>query len=472
MVKKEWLTWAGAAVVAVGAMFPLYNYELDTNRTRTPIISPMQRAYPEAVAIMQAKCFACHVPDVEKPWYYPLPGAHQVMQADIDEALGKLNMEEAFGREPASVPDSMLVKIEKVLKKGSMPPLKYVALHWSTRLSDHDTAVLTQWLSDLKARKAETMAVWYPGVDVNHMTWRNQPVWPVPTRVPTDPKKVALGQRLYFDTRLSGDMTVSCASCHGLNKGGGDRLATSTGIGGQKGPINAPTVFNAVFNHKQFWDGRAADLVEQAGGPVTNPLEMGATWPQVLTRLKADSQMVAEFKAVYNGAIEPAHIQDAIAEFEKTLVTPDAPFDRFLKGDASAMNDKAKAGWALFKSVGCINCHGGVAMGGNTFERMGLYHDYFADRAGGKVTDVDMGRYNVTKVESDRHKFKVPTLRNVATSYPYFHDGQVTTLDEAVRKMGHYQLDRELTDKEVAELVAFLQSLTGHYMGTPVDQLK
>lgn len=288
----------------------------------------------------------------------------------------------------------------------------------------------------------------------------NEPLAPLPPVGTLDANKVTLGRRLYHDTRLSGDSTLSCASCHSLDRGGVDPqvVRTSTGIRGQVGPINAPTVLNSRFNFVQFWDGRSPDLTDQAGGPVTNPKEMGATWAQVLPRLSGDPTYVAAFGAAYPDGVTQHNVQDAIATYEMTLVTP-SRFDRWLGGDATALTEQERQGYATFKQVGCTACHNGVNAGGGMYQRMGLVRDYFADR--GSPTDADNGRYNVTHQAVDRHFFKVPTLRNVEHTAPYFHDGSRATLEEAVQAMGRYQLGSELDASQVRLIVAFLRSLTG-----------
>lgn len=265
-----------------------------------------------------------------------------------------------------------------------------------------------------------------------------------------------LGRRLYHDVRLSGDDTVSCASCHDLAKGGDDGLKSSIGIKGSVGPINAPTVLNASYNFRQFWDGRAADLVEQAQGPVTNPLEMGAAWPAVIAKLGADATYREAFRRAFGDeAVTQARIATAIARFEETLVTP-APFDRFLLGDAAAIDEDAKRGYELFKNYGCVACHQGVNVGGNLYQKFGALQAAFEI-----ATEADRGRQNVTQHAADAGVFKVPSLRNVALTAPYFHLGTVTRLEEAIGIMGSSQLGRTLSDEEIALIAAFLHSLTG-----------
>jgi cytochrome c peroxidase len=281
---------------------------------------------------------------------------------------------------------------------------------------------------------------------------------PLPDVGEVDREKVALGRRLFHDPALSRDGTVACASCHVLERGGADGRRTSLGIGGQRGPVNAPTVLNARFNVAQFWDGRAADLAEQVGGPITNPREMGNDWRTVVATLTRDASYREAFRRSYRDGITAANVRDAIATYESILVTP-SRFDRYLRGETDALTAREREGAGLFAQFGCVMCHQGVNVGGQIFQRMGVYRDYFADR--GEVTEADLGRFNVTRQPVDRHVFKVPSLRNAALTAPYFHDGSATTLEEAVRTMARYQLDRTLRDDEVALLVAFLGTLTG-----------
>lgn len=271
--------------------------------------------------------------------------------------------------------------------------------------------------------------------------------------------KVLLGRRLFHDGRLSGDGTISCSTCHSLDHGGAEPRAVSIGINSSSGPINAPTVLNSGLLFVQFWDGRAADLEAQARGPVTNPLEMGSDFTRVVANLTAEPTYVTEFAAVYPDGITEANIVNAIAEYERSLVTP-GRFDRFLNGETEALTADERRGYELFQEVGCTSCHRGPAVGGTMYQRMGLVRDYFAER-GTPATDADNGRFNVTHAEEDRHRFKVPTLRNVALTPPYLHDGSQATLPDVVRVMGRYQLGRELEDEQVRLIVAFLESLTG-----------
>jgi cytochrome c peroxidase len=282
-----------------------------------------------------------------------------------------------------------------------------------------------------------------------------EPVQPIYPAVIEDRDKVELGKMLFFDPRLSKSGFISCNSCHNLSMGGSDNLPTSIGHDWQLGPINSPTVLNSKFNIAQFWDGRAATLQEQAGGPIANPGEMAFTHQLALETLETIPGYVEAFKRVYDSeVITIDRVTDALAVFEETLVTPNAPFDRFLMGDKSAISQEAQAGYALFKSTGCTACHNGQALGGSSFQKMGLVKPY-------ETNSEVAGRSAVTGKEVDRFAFKVPTLRNIELTYPYFHDGAVWDLSEAVNIMGEIQLGRQFEQKETDQMVAFLKTLTG-----------
>jgi cytochrome c peroxidase len=291
---------------------------------------------------------------------------------------------------------------------------------------------------------------------------KNEAIRPLPSKQQLNPELVALGDRLFHDARLSQDNSISCASCHQLSTGGTDRMARSVGIGGARGNIKAPTVYNSGFNFVQFWDGRAVTLEEQVSGPVHNPLEMASSWPEVITKLRADPLLLKAFEALFPDGITEQAIAFAIAEFERSLVTSGSPFDRWLQGDEDAINAFEFKGYLLFKSYGCISCHQGINAGGNLFAYMGAMGDYFADR-GGEISDADMGRFNVTRKEQDKHFFKVPSLRLAAINPPYFHDGSVENLSQAVRIMGLYQLGREIPQQDIDAIVAFLHTLVGDH---------
>lgn len=266
--------------------------------------------------------------------------------------------------------------------------------------------------------------------------------------------QVELGKKLFFDPRLSKSGFISCNSCHNMSMGGSDNLKTSIGHNWHQGPINAPTVLNSSLNVAQFWDGRAADLQEQAGGPIANPGEMAFTHTLAIDVLESIPQYRIEFRQVFGtDEINMEKVTRAIAEFEKTLVTPNSRFDRWLMGEA-VITERELAGYELFKNSGCVACHNGEAVGGTSFQKMGVVEPYQTDNEA-------EGLAGVTGKDADRFKFKVPTLRNVELTYPYFHDGESDTLTDAVDIMGRLQLGRKFTDGENADIVAFLKTLTG-----------
>ena len=283
----------------------------------------------------------------------------------------------------------------------------------------------------------------------------SEPVAPIAPAKVTNPKLVELGKKLYFDPRLSKSGFISCNSCHNLSMGGTDNIKTSIGDRWQQGPINAPSVLNSSLNVAQFWDGRAADLKAQAGGPIANPGEMAFTHTLAIGVLESIPTYQREFKTVFGKEkIDIDQVTAAIAEFEKTLVTPNSRFDQWLLGKKDALNANELAGYQLFKTSGCVACHNGPAAGGNSFQKMGIVAPY-------KASSPAEGRSAVTGKDADRFSFKVPTLRNVELTYPYFHDGAANTLTEAVDVMGRLQLGKKFTQDENAKIVAFLKTLTG-----------
>lgn len=282
-----------------------------------------------------------------------------------------------------------------------------------------------------------------------------EPIQPIQVPTELDQPQVELGKKLFFDPRLSKSGFISCNSCHNLSMGGTDNLSTSIGHNWQQGPINSPTVLNSSYNLAQFWDGRAATLEEQAAGPIANPKEMASSHAVALDVLRTIPAYQAEFKQVFGSKdIAMPAVTAAIAEFERSLVTPNSRFDQWLQGSTTALTDKEREGYDLFKSTGCAGCHNGPAVGGSSFMKMGLIQPY-------ETASPAIGRQAVTGKESDRYVFKVPTLRNVELTYPYFHDGAVNTLSEAVDIMGRIQLGRNFSEEENEKIVAFLRTLTG-----------
>ncbi len=286
-----------------------------------------------------------------------------------------------------------------------------------------------------------------------------QAITAIPEVTGLDLKKVELGRRLFHDENLSGDGTISCASCHALDTAGVDGLPVSIGIKGQKGKRNAPTVLNSSLQFRQFWDGRVATLEEQISSPLRNPVEMATNWQDVILYLKAEPEYRKEFKTIFHSVPNKTHVVNAIAEFERSLLTPNGAFDRFLKGDKTAINEQAQRGYQLFKSYGCIACHQGVAVGGNLYEKLGIVQAYYPEN--NKLEETDFGRYHLTADEEDRYEFKVPSLRNVARTAPYLHDGSIKTLEEVISIMGHYQIGRTISKTDIKAIKSFLQTLNG-----------
>ena len=291
----------------------------------------------------------------------------------------------------------------------------------------------------------------------------------VPADNPMSAAKIELGKQLYFDPRLSVDGTVSCNSCHNVMTSGTDNRPVSIGIAGQKGGRNAPTVWNAAFMSMQFWDGRAVSLEDQAKGPILNSVEMGMpSVDEAVKRIGSIKGYVEQFKTVFGDkdSLSYDNIAKAIAAYERTLLTPNSPFDRYLKGDKKALSNQAKRGMKLVEQVGCSACHNGPNFAGPDMPVGTGFYQKFPTFENNKYVKrynlvADSGRYEATKIEADKHMWRVPTWRNVALTAPYFHNGSVKTLDEAVKVMAKTQLNKTLTDKEVKEIVAFLNSLTG-----------
>ena len=284
---------------------------------------------------------------------------------------------------------------------------------------------------------------------------------PLPDAMPGSendtPESIALGKKLFFEKRLSINDTQSCASCHRLEDGfaGVDNLPTSPGARGEQGTRNSPTVLNSGWQDSQFWDGRAEDLVEQAKGPILNPIEMGMPDEQTVEqKIRGIVEYQKEFALAFPGdepVINYQNIAEAIAAFERTLITP-GRFDDFMNGDAGALSEAEKRGLKTFLKIDCKSCHDGILIGGETYEPLGKEHPY--------ENQDDQGMYLLTGDENDRMFFKVAPLRNVALTAPYFHDGKIETLEEAVRKMGKLQLDEDLSDQQVNDITSFLKALT------------
>lgn len=294
---------------------------------------------------------------------------------------------------------------------------------------------------------------------------RDEPISPLPEPAYLNSEKAQLGEILFNDTRLSRENNMSCATCHEIQKGGANDKALSTGhnftADGIKPTINTPTIFNAQYNFKQTWDGSASTLADVIDTIVKNRGDGDNNWAELLSELKKDEKLVRKFKSIFAEGITKETYIKTLNNYLKSLVTVKARFDQYLQGDDAAITTDEKRGYALFKNLGCISCHQGVNVGGNLFQKFGIFYDYFSAR--GHIESSDYGRMNVTGRESDRHVFKVPSLRNIELTAPYFHDGQARTLEEAVIVMAKTQLGRNITERETRLIVKFLKTLTGQY---------
>lgn len=463
-MKKRKIVLIGGGFVGIAVLMGLGQMAIKLSPKEIPTTQEGLNASAER--ILSEKCIACHSTASSLPFYAKIPIIDKIVSDDYMQGIRHWDIAdvshlgEALKNTAPKITLGALNKLAKVLVDNSMPPSKYVALHWGDSLSESETTILNKWI--VAERRA-----WLKQWKIEHGA--TETIQPIPDALPTDPAKVALGKALYNDTRLSKDNTISCASCHSLEKGGTDNERYSPGVNGQLGGVNAPTSFNAVFHMRQFWDGRAEDLQAQAGGPPLNPVEMASTdWNEVIAKLNKDAAFTTQFVAVYPEGYTGDTICNAIAEYEKTLITPNSPFDKFLKGDATALSPIQKKGYELFIENNCATCHSSIAMGGQSFEHMGLKADYFAER-GNKTTDGDAGLAAFSKNEKDTGRFKVPTLRNIALTGPYLHDGSLTSLEEAVKAMSKYETGKPLTEKQVKLIAEFLRTLTGELDGKPLS---
>jgi cytochrome c peroxidase len=304
------------------------------------------------------------------------------------------------------------------------------------------------WAQDDLLKKAQTL---FKPIPATPPALKNNPL---------TPEKIKLGRMLYFDPRLSASGIISCNTCHSVGLGGVDIQETSTGHAWQRGPRNAPTVLNAVFNIAQFWDGRAKDLAQQAKGPIQATVEMSSTPERVVATLRSMHSYVELFKRAFPNEKDSANFDNtvkAIEAFEATLLTPNSRFDQYLKGNINALNSEEKEGLRLFMDKGCASCHNGINVGGNSYRPFGVVEKPGADI----LPPGDKGRFAVTKTVSDEYVFKVPSLRNIELTSPYFHSGKVWSLKQAVAIMGAAQLGIQLTDEQVNKITVFLRTLTG-----------
>ena len=453
-LKRLFKRGAVALLVIAAVMVVVYRA---VNRVPSADLPANERVYE---IFTDGGCLDCHSADPKLPFYADFPVMGDMVKQDVADGYRAFDMtgfmEALKADEPVNAAE--LAKVEKVVLDDRMPMAKYYLVHWGSSLTPEKREIVLDWVRDMRSR------LYADGLPEDRA---NEPVRPVAV-LDYDEAKAELGFALYHDTRLSVDNTVSCASCHELQNAGVDNHQYSHGVNDQLGGVNAPTVYNAVYNFVQFWDGRANTLAAQAAGPPLNPVEMASeSFDQIIAKLQKDKKFADAFKAVYPDGLTEANITDAIEQFERSLVTPGSAFDKWLQGDDEALTAEQLEGYELFKKYDCATCHAGPILGGLTYELMGHRNDYFGDR-GLELTHEDNGRFKETALERDRHRFKVPGLRNVEHTWPYYHDGTRETLEEAVRDMAIYQSDVTLTPEETDLIVAFLKSLTGEYNGTQI----
>ena len=425
-------------LLGAAAVIAVYRFGLRKSIPDAPVTE-------QVVSILrQNDCFVCHSRNPRLPFYSSFPIIGPKMKEHAYHAYRFTDLE---SKVTADVDDVTLSMLDHAVSYGTMPVAGYRLIHWGTGFSGREKSVIAGWIRNKR------------GYD--------EPVCPIPESVEFDKAKAELGERLFNDGRISLDGTITCATCHVLEDGGADHAdeRVSEGINGLKGGVNAPTVYNSGFNVRQFWNGRAADLREQAEGPATNPVEMGdQSWDQICERLSKDKALVKEFEALYpEEGLTKMTVTDAIAEFERTLITPNSRFDKYLKGDKDAITPEELLGYEKFKENACATCHTGAILGGRSFEYLDIYGDYFSDRTDEiAYNSDDDGLKGYTGKVEDLHKFKVPGLRNISLTAPYFHDGTFLTLEDAVKAMARYELGKDLTDKDIQSIVAFMNTLDGN----------
>lgn len=430
-------------------------------RPGLPLPTQVDMAKADAMAqkVLQAKCAACHGAQPEFNSFVNFFSGG-MLRRDVENARRGWRMEG-----DAKVRSGLVdyLKLDHVLRTRNMPPVQYTMVHLGSRLTPQDVALLRLRYSEEGAARR-----------------RFAPIAPAPVMTSRELVLAQLGYELFHDPRLSTTNEVSCSSCHDVGLGGTDHKAKSEGVPGadgkpQLGGVNAPTVFNAAGHIRQFWDGRAADLKEQAGGPPLNPVEMGYAvpedWEAIAAKLQESPSLVSLFLYAYGDSkITGDRITEAIAMFERTLVTPDSLFDRYLRGDESALDEEQKAGMRAFVSYGCATCHAGPALGGLSFEAINKKAPLRAHFPG--YEEGAYGLQDYTKRPEHRDMFRVPTLRNVALTYPYFHTGAVDSLQEAVRIMYDTQVGVVPEEAVLRAVTRFLEAQTGKVRGRSLEGLK
>ena len=448
---KKSLVTAIVILLALVLGFAVYRFAFRKSIPDAPV--PQQ----VAAILEQNGCYSCHSGQDGTPFYAKLPFADPILaHVEIGTRFWDLRREDL--ENPSEV---LLSKLQHSVTSGNMPLVEYKLIHWGTGFNKAEKSLLTEWIFSQRQERFAT------GTACE--AYAQHALQPIPDSLSTDIRKVTLGRKMYNEARISLDGTLSCATCHVIDQGGADSRGTRTseGIYGQFGGINAPTVLNAAFNVEQFWNGRAHTLADQAAGPPVNPVEMGdQTWEQICERLSQDASLVAEFQSIYPEGITQATVTDAIAEYEKTLITPNDRLDQMLKGDENALTEEEKKGLAAFMDNSCAVCHVGKTLGGQSFETLGIYEDYYAAREQSNpdivYNDDDKGLAGFTGDTADLHRFKVPGLRNISKTSPYFHDGTQATIEDAVRAMFRFELGvKEAPESDVASISTFLRTLDG-----------
>lgn len=430
--------------------------------SETPQGYPSLGKFNRASRIVLDKCMPCHTRNMDLPFYASVPGIKKIIAKDYAAAPRAFDLNHELEGEAAEKPanESTLAKMDWATSYDIMPPARFTAVHKGARLTAKDKQTILDWVRDNRQKRY--------GNGLAAPDKRDEPIQPLPAALHVDAKKAALGQKLFHDARLSGDESMSCASCHDFAKAGTDGKMIAQGVYDLDSGLNTPTVFNAVFNFRQYWNARAADVREAAALAPVDPTMMGSKgWDLILAKLRLDEGLTGEYKEAFgSGAWTEANVTAALAEFQKTLVTPDSRFDQWLKGKEDALTADELKGYQRFKDYRCTSCHVGQAVGGQTLEYMDLKKDYFADR--GHPMARDEGYKAVTGRHEDLRRFKVPGLRNVELTAPYLHDGTAQTLSRAVDVMGAYLVGMSIDEQDNALIVAFLRTLTGHYHGQPL----
>lgn len=297
--------------------------------------------------------------------------------------------------------------------------------------------------------------------DFQYLT--NEPIQAIKIDETLDLKKVLLGEKLFFEKKLSKDNSISCLSCHNLDFGGSDNLSKSFGVDKRLGNFNSPTILNSSLNFVQFWDGRARTLKEQIDGPIHNKVEMDTNWKEIINKLKDIPSYKKMFGEIYDGLLNEENIKDAIVEFEKSLIAP-SRFDRYLQGELNAITNEELEGYNLFKDYGCASCHQGQNVGGNFYEKLGVFKNYYDEKQ-----NKNLGRYNITQNEENKFEFKVPSLRNIILTSPYLHDGSVKELGKVIQIMGEYQIGQMIAKDDIKKIEIFLKSLTSEKLEKRYD---